>query len=546
MKRFLSILAAFLPAIALAALPSTGIINIQSTATAGNVNGGGFNAARGGTNYSLQNAAQLHLTNFTTLALGATTITTVTGGSFTSGMVGNYIHINSGTNFTAGWYEIVTFTDANNVILDRSPTPAAAGTLGDGYVGGAMSLVSTLDDDLFEIGVTGNIFYVKAGSYTLGETVTIAATGTAADPIRMRGYTTTQGDSVGNSRPVFTCGSSAFTFPSAWGVHGMEIRSTNGVTAALTAPVIVDNCKVINSGTGSVIGINPVGSNMIVMNSEVICYRGKAIQLSAANCSVVRCIIHDSDIGIALGLGSNSGAIQENVIHSCKTGSIVTNVAAGQTGRMVIQRNTLFGSTNTTGIGLSLVTGTTNIAFLQNIVTGFVTGVSNADTSTSNVDDFNDYYNNDADVSAAGQWQKGANDAAVNPSFANVGQITGATATTTSGNHLVQSGATFITSGVVAGQHYVCIISGTGVTAGIYGIASVDSETQITTDITLTANATADKVWQITTGFDFNPGSLMKGLGGRSFAGGFTTDYSDQGAAQRREVDGGGASVFIQ
>ncbi len=87
------------------------------------------------------------------------------------------------------------------------------------------------------------------------------------------------------------------------------------------------------------------------------------------------------------------------------------------------------------------------------------------------------------------------------------------------------------------------IVSGTGVTAGIYGIASVDSETQITTDITLTAEATANKVFSIPVGHNYAIGTNLKAGGfPGAFPAGLTTGYTDIGAAQRQEsgTTGGG------
>jgi hypothetical protein len=194
---------------------------------------------------------------------------------------------------------------------------------------------------------------------------------------------------------------------------------------------------------------------------------------------------------------------------------------------------TIYGAENKLGIGVQAVSGVKGVNLFNSIIYGCATGVSNADTTSENLDDFNNYYNNTADVSAATQWQKGANDVAVNPQFSGVAQITGSTATTAAGNHLVQTGATFITSGVVAGRDFLHVKSGTGVTAGIYGISSVDSETQITTDIAITANATADKVWQITTGRNFSVGASVKNLAAPStYPGALTTSRVDIGAVQ--------------
>src|SRR5205814_2364059 len=104
-------------------------------------NGGGFKAGASGTDYSQQNSAQLTLTDLATTGV-VTTLTSVTGG-FTSAMVGNTINIASGTNFTAGFYEITAFTNSNTVTLDRAPT-TAAGAAGTGSVGGALATLSKL------------------------------------------------------------------------------------------------------------------------------------------------------------------------------------------------------------------------------------------------------------------------------------------------------------------------------------------------------------------------------------------------------------------
>ena len=159
----------------------------------------------------------------------------------------------------------------------------------------------------------------------------------------------------------------------------------------------------------------------------------------------------------------------------------------------LVFNNTLYGAENKLGIGLAAAVSDNNITAFNNIIYGFATGADGNHTGTANTDDYNNYFNNTSDVSSTAQWQKGSHDTALDPAFSSVQQRTGSTATTTAGNHLVQSGATFVTWGVTAGRDYVYIKSGTGVTAQVYGIASVDSETQITADVTLTANATADK-----------------------------------------------------
>lgn len=108
-------------------------------------NGGGFDSgiASAGTNYCDQAVAQLSLTDLATSGAGVTTITSATGG-FTSAMIGNAIRIASGTNFTAGYYWITGYTDTNTITVSVSPTPSAAGSAGNGKIGGAFLGIKNL------------------------------------------------------------------------------------------------------------------------------------------------------------------------------------------------------------------------------------------------------------------------------------------------------------------------------------------------------------------------------------------------------------------
>lgn len=539
-----SILFCFLVATKLiAALPATGVFNV--TTSGASTGGSMFNAARGGTDYSLQAAAQLHLTDLTTSGAASTTITSVTGG-FAPAMVGNAIHIISGTNFVAGWYEIVTYTNTNNVILDRAPGAVGAGSIGDGYVGGSFKIGTVnFDDNFFEAVSSGTTCYIKSGTYTPGEVIGVATAGPLLTPAKIIGYTSVQGDTCnGNSRPKLLLGANSILF--TCGVNNMQFETTSAL--GLQCRGTNQNVRVVNkSTTVDRIAFNTFSSTMLI-DCEGICYRGFGANMSGADSTAIRCVFHSSKTGLQVGVGSNSGAVIDCILHSNYLNQIL--VGTGQIARYTIQGNTIFGtSAASSTVGMNLVTGSLGITFLKNIIYGCSTGVLNVDTQTVNYDDYNDYFNNTNDVSSSTQWQKGSHCTSINPVFTGVGQLTGLTATTTAGNHLIQSGADF--SGVVPDRDFLVLISGSGTTAGTYGIASVDSATQITTDIAIVANATADHVWRITNGHDFSVGYAMKGLGGHVFQNGdsnsHTTDYADQGAAQRLELssDGiGGDAVF--
>lgn len=105
-----------------------------------NLNGGGWDSgiSGAGSDATDQAAAALTLTDLATSGAGSAILLSVAGG-FTNAMVGNCFRISAGTNFTAGYYFVIGYTNGNTVTLDRSATPAGAGVSGVGRVGGAFA-----------------------------------------------------------------------------------------------------------------------------------------------------------------------------------------------------------------------------------------------------------------------------------------------------------------------------------------------------------------------------------------------------------------------
>ncbi len=127
--------------------------------TGNSANGGGFNPSRdavNGVDYSQQDAAQLSLTDI--YYTGASNFIKSDTGGFTHAMEGNLIYIASGTHFTAGYYEVVTYTDTNTVTLDRAPASedTSAHKDGAGKVGGATNHPNTIS----AVVVAGNKIYI--------------------------------------------------------------------------------------------------------------------------------------------------------------------------------------------------------------------------------------------------------------------------------------------------------------------------------------------------------------------------------------------------
>jgi hypothetical protein len=206
--------------------------------------------------------------------------------------------------------------------------------------------------------------------------------------------------------------------------------------------------------------------------------------------------------------------------------------------------NTFYGEESKLGdaINVSSSNNTTDM-ILNNIFYGWTNGITTSitggSTQTSTFEDYNDFYNNTTDRTNI---QTGSHSVALAPTFTSAAQLSGSTATTSSST-LTQSGGDFST--VTDGADSIRIVSGTGVTAGLYPITSHTSTT-VTSSIAFGTDATADKAWKITTGHNFAIGTNLKAKGfPGAFQGGLTTGYMDIGAVQRQEAGAGTSATYF-
>lgn len=169
------------------ALPTTSVWEVRPGGTGSDTNGGGFDSAMAGTDYSRQDAKNSAGNNKSTtdaVGVGTTTLTSATA-SFTSAIVGNIIYI-TGTGATTGWYEVTAFTNSTTVTLDRSPGTGTGWTMN---IGGALNTVS----QAYTNATASNTIWIKAtNTYTV--TATLTLTGANLLPFQFIGYTTTRGD----------------------------------------------------------------------------------------------------------------------------------------------------------------------------------------------------------------------------------------------------------------------------------------------------------------------------------------------------------------
>ncbi len=507
-------------------------------------NGGGFVPGGGGTDYSQQNAAQYGFTDLATTS-GTTNPAVVTSAShnFVAADVGNIINISAGTNWTKGFYQIVSCA-GNAATLDKACGTSATLTAGTFAVGGALKLAGiAYPDATWSAAIAaGNTVWYKADGTHTSYQLNYGA-GTSTVPVLISGYQTSRGDNpAGTNRPLIDLGIGYTHFIGAntvvknLSLYISSTGSTSNRIFSCTNNNVFINCRAINDTTDAGQGCWITGSNVTLIDCEAVCYRGYGVDTSGA-VALVGCYIHDCDVGLHQTGANGAFHLDNCILEGCVTAAI--QYTAANTVKQVINNCTLYGAENKLGIGVSAVSGVPDVAIMNTIVYGFVTGISFADAAMLGYDNFNTYFNNTADVS---NWIKGASTVATNPGFTSMGQYTGTTATT-SGSVLTDGAAAF--TNVVNNQDYVYIKSGTGVTAGIYKITG-HTATTLTLEEAPGTNATANKVYQVTTGHNFAVSSAMQALGFGGFQLALSTGYMDIGAVQRKErlsVDPGIANV---
>ena len=344
--------------------------------TGDNTNGGAYKRTGTGTDYSQQDAAELSLTDCATASAGSTTLTSSTGG-FTAAMVGNTINISSGTNITAGFYEITGYTDTNTVTIDRAPDDGVGGISGaTGKVGGALAWPQ---DGVVQY----NKVWIKSGTYTLTNTTQGAANG----PIYVNqtntgcsfeGYENTRGDL--GTPPVFSAGSQnpssltgiIHTGTQFAGCHIINIkvdgvdktRNWMGISAADYRNTVA-HCEAINCNRGF-----SGNNNRILFSKASFCVYGiKSFEAEF-------CIAHDCDTGIDVYTNEGSHCLAYN----CTTGFYLSG--GGDLYRCIADNCSSYGIYHYASYGNSLECLATNSA----------TGIYFRGTALSSYRNY--YYNN--------------------------------------------------------------------------------------------------------------------------------------------------------
>lgn len=481
-----------------------------------------------GVDYSQSNAAIA--TSSTATSSGAGSVILFAGS--TQSMLGNFVHVISGTNFTAGWYEIIAETVGVSITTDRAST-TGIGATGVINIGGAGNF-NGLEDAYQAMLPAASIVWTKNGSYTLSGAISTAnANNTAASPSFWMGFNSVRGDTcVGANRPIIVAGANAVAF----GVnqYWKNITSTTTTAAGIVIAGLF-NCKVTNSSATT--GRIAVTSNTAIA-CEFVSQNGPAIIAASGTLYVTGCYIHDSDKGIRK-TGNTSGILAGNILEGNTTSAIED---VGITGSLVYD-NTIYGREAKLGTGLQMATTNSNNTVINNIFYGLATGINeNTGAVNNNRGQYNDFFNNTTDVT---NWLKDPTDLAVDPQFTGATQITG-TAGNTSGSVLTDGAKDFST--VTDNVDYLHIVSGTGVTTGCYLITG-HTTTTLTVNNALGTSSSNNDVYWVGTGHNFQIGANLKGIGFPNFtnSGSETTSYPDVGGVQRQEPSGsaGGSFTFV-
>ena len=186
--------------------------------TGSDSNGGGWDTASSGTDYSQQNSAQVA---FTDLVIGATnTEITSALNPFTSAYVGNIINVTGGIGFTVQRVQVVSVL-AGVATCDKA-VGTASSTGGTGNLGGSLANFATAVNIMPNSSAnTGNTVWIQSGTYTYTSTQTLTPGGGSA---QIFGYQNTHGDFA--ARPLITTATNSTT-----------LITIGGATLALSCPI---------------------------------------------------------------------------------------------------------------------------------------------------------------------------------------------------------------------------------------------------------------------------------------------------------------------
>lgn len=231
-------------------------------------NGGGFLAGGSGTDWSLQSSPQYALTGLASAGAGAVFLSA----SASSDMVDNILQVVSGTNFTTGFFRIVSISAGVSITVDRSIT-TGVGASGVINIGGALKTLSKLNTAMGTSNVQ-QFAWVKADStYSISSGVTFNFGNGAGQFTYIQGYTSTRGD---NGQP---------TIQASTGISWMITGANNNSLLDLQFMNFILDCN-SQTSTG---GYDNQNNSAIVRNVKAINCRTNGFHNSGFAFTCERC-----------------------------------------------------------------------------------------------------------------------------------------------------------------------------------------------------------------------------------------------------------------
>ena len=354
------------------------VFEVRSTGSANN--GGLFNPAASGTDYSQQDTAQYSLTGLTSSGAGAVILTA----SAAADMVGNGLRVTGGTNFTAGLYEITSVSVGVSITVDRNCT-TAAGAAGTCEIGGGLANLTDLPST--NLGAQWSI-WVKYGTYTV-TTATQLGTASGSGVGRVIGYNSTRGDlndATFTNRPTITCATNSINLFNLTSAVSRVIVSNfiMSHTAATRGQVFnnsqtigvlwVENCTF--TGFSTLYGASSGSVNLWLFRCELDSFTG--VGVSGGSSRIVDlfmfyCYVHDcGSHGVDKSSASQGAIYIQTCIFDTNAGHGVF-VAPNGTNNMLpcVVRDSVFYNSTNDGFRNSAAASTQNLFdFYNNIFYG--------------------------------------------------------------------------------------------------------------------------------------------------------------------------------
>lgn len=309
-----------------------GAISVNSVwelrTTGADTNGAGYVTGSSGTDYSQndnKNAAACtncgsstaNLSTTDAVASGIGTITSITA-AFSSAIVGNIIYLQGGTgSLAAGWYQVITFTNASTIVVDRN---VATGTGITMNIGGALLTLSQLLTNMASF----NTGYVKSGTYTQTTAITLTTnclgtSSTAQNLCSVNGYGSTRGD--GGARPLITTATNSTTLiqlngAAGWVWNHLSFSNTAGTpsagfnaTGASYYQTFQDS--VFNGFTVAILGnwnVQETIRRLVIISCEIKGSTGNTASVyNTDGATIIGSYIHGNSAGAGWGRPENSG-----------------------------------------------------------------------------------------------------------------------------------------------------------------------------------------------------------------------------------------------